>query len=33
MEESLVLIIALVILYVLGSVGILVCIWWTHKYK
>ena len=33
MEESLVLIVALVILLALGSAGILVCIWWTHKYK
>ena len=33
MEESLVLIIALVILLILYSAGIMACIWWTHKYK
>lgn len=33
MEESLVLIIALVILLILCPAGIMACIWWTHKYK
>ncbi len=33
MEESLVLIITLAILLFLCSAGIMVCIWWTHKYK
>ena len=33
MEESLVLTIVLTTLLILCSVGIMICIWWTHKYK
>ena len=33
MDAFLIIILSLIILYVIGSVVILVCIWWTHKYK